>query len=81
MHPLTRHACSEHGGLLLAGPPVVPGWEPEVPFETGEERGWLRGLSDPYVATALTAVHDKLAAPWTIQSLAEAAGPNPLCST
>lgn len=42
--------------------------------ETGEERGWLRGLSDPYVATALTAVHDNLAARWTLQSLAEAAG-------
>lgn len=42
--------------------------------ETGDERGWLRGLSDPYVGAALTAVHGDLATRWTLRSLAAAAG-------
>jgi len=37
-------------------------------------RGWLRAVFDPQVGTALSAVHDKVNAPWTVESLAEAAG-------
>ncbi|MPZ79185.1 MAG: helix-turn-helix domain-containing protein [Actinophytocola sp.] len=43
-------------------------------IETAEEPGWLRGLHDPYVARALAAVHEDLAAPWTLRALARAAG-------
>lgn len=42
--------------------------------ESGEDRGWLRGLHDPWIAAALAALHDDLAAPWTLASLARAAG-------
>lgn len=42
--------------------------------ETGADPGWLRGLSDPCIAAVLTAVHDDLAAPWTLTSLAAVAG-------
>lgn len=38
------------------------------------EPGWLRGLSDPGLARALAAMHDDLARPWTLASLARAAG-------
>jgi AraC-like DNA-binding protein len=43
---------------------------------SGPERnkGWLRAIFDPQVGTALSAVHDRVNAPWTVESLAEAAG-------
>ncbi|WP_369133477.1 AraC family transcriptional regulator [Modestobacter sp. I12A-02662] len=42
--------------------------------EEGGDRGWLRGLHDPWVARALTALHEDLAAPWTVASLAVTSG-------
>ena len=43
---------------------------------TGPERnkGWLRAVFDPQVGTALSAIHDSVNTPWTVESLAEAAG-------
>ena len=43
---------------------------------SGPERnkGWLRAIFDPQIGTALGAVHDRVNIPWTVQSLAEAAG-------
>lgn len=38
------------------------------------DRGWLRGLRDPYVAVALRLIHSDPARPWTVASLAAAAG-------
>jgi AraC-like DNA-binding protein len=43
-------------------------------LETADEPGWLRGLRDPVVARALAALHADLGAPWTVGSLAHAAG-------
>ena len=37
-------------------------------------KGWLRAIFDPQIGTALSAIHDKVDAPWTVESLAEAAG-------
>jgi AraC-like DNA-binding protein/mannose-6-phosphate isomerase-like protein (cupin superfamily) len=42
--------------------------------EQAGARGWLRGLRDPHVAKALSALHDDLTRPWTLVSLARAAG-------
>src|SRR3984893_4785566 len=43
---------------------------------SGPERnkGWLRAVFDPQLGTALSALHDKVDAPWTVESLAESAG-------
>ena len=43
---------------------------------SGPERnkGWLRGIFDPQIGTALSAIHDSVKTPWTVESLAEAAG-------
>jgi AraC-like DNA-binding protein len=38
------------------------------------QRGWLAGLGDPYVAVALEAMHDDLAKPWSLPSLARVSG-------
>ena len=38
------------------------------------DKGWLRAIFDPQMGTALSAVHDSLNTPWTVESLAEAAG-------
>jgi AraC-like DNA-binding protein len=38
------------------------------------DRGWLRAIFDPQIGTALSAVHDGVNSPWTVESLAEAAG-------
>jgi len=37
-------------------------------------KGWLRAVFDPQVGAALTAVHDRVSTPWTVESLAGAAG-------
>jgi len=43
---------------------------------TGPERnkGWLRAVFDPQMGAALSAIHDRVNAPWTVESLSEAAG-------
>ena len=45
-------------------------------IESGPERnkGWLRAVFDPQMGTALSAIHDRVNSPWTVESLAEAAG-------
>ena len=37
-------------------------------------KGWLRAVFDPQMGAALSALHDKVDAAWTVESLAEAAG-------
>src|SRR5260370_29382766 len=43
---------------------------------SGPERnnGWLRAVFDPQMGTALSAIHDSVKTPWTVESLAAAAG-------
>jgi AraC-like DNA-binding protein len=43
---------------------------------SGPERnkGWLRAVFDPQIGTALIAIHDRVNTPWTVESLADAAG-------
>jgi AraC-like DNA-binding protein len=36
--------------------------------------GWLRAIFDPQIGTALNAVHNSVKTPWTVESLATAAG-------
>jgi AraC-like DNA-binding protein len=37
-------------------------------------KGWLRAIFDPQIGTAMSAIHGDVNTPWTVQSLAEAAG-------
>jgi len=37
-------------------------------------KGWLRAIFDPQVGSALGAIHDRVNGPWTVESMAEAAG-------
>ncbi len=37
-------------------------------------RGWLKGIEDPALSRALSAFHADIAAPWSVASLAKAAG-------
>ena len=37
-------------------------------------KGWLRAIFDPQMGTALSAIHDRVNTPWTVESLAESAG-------
>jgi AraC-like DNA-binding protein len=37
-------------------------------------KGWLRALFDPKMGTALSAIHDSVNMPWTVESLADVAG-------
>jgi AraC-like DNA-binding protein len=45
-------------------------------FASGPERnrGWLRAIFDRQIGTALSAIHDRVNTPWTVESLAAAAG-------
>jgi AraC-like DNA-binding protein len=36
--------------------------------------GWLRAMTDPSIGAAMKAMHDQIADPWTVASLASAAG-------
>jgi AraC-like DNA-binding protein len=45
-----------------------------ITSEPERNQGWLRAIFDPQVGTALNAVHDSVNTPWTVESLAEAAG-------
>ena len=38
------------------------------------KRGWLRAIFDPQIGAALTSIHKNVNSPWTVESLAEAAG-------
>jgi AraC-like DNA-binding protein len=38
------------------------------------KRGWLRAIFDPRIGAALRSLHENLNSPWTVESLAEAAG-------
>jgi AraC-like DNA-binding protein len=37
-------------------------------------KGWLRAIFDPQVGAALNALHDSVSTPWTVESMAAAAG-------
>jgi AraC-like DNA-binding protein len=45
-----------------------------IASEPEHNKGWLRAVFDPQIGTALSAIHDRVDAPWTVESLAEAAG-------
>ena len=45
-----------------------------IALEPERNQGWLRAVFDPQIGTALTAFHDSVSIPWTVGSLAEAAG-------
>jgi AraC-like DNA-binding protein len=45
-----------------------------IASEPERNRGWLGAVFDPQIGTALTAFHDSVNIPWTVESLAEAAG-------
>jgi AraC-like DNA-binding protein len=45
-----------------------------IASEPERNQGWLRAIFDPQVGTAVSAMHDSVNAPWTVESLAEAAG-------
>lgn len=39
-----------------------------------QDKGWLRAIFDPQIGTALSAVHNSVDSPWTVESIATAAG-------
>jgi len=45
-----------------------------IASEPGRNKGWLRAVFDPQLGAALSAIHDRVNTPWTVESLAEAAG-------
>jgi AraC-like DNA-binding protein len=45
-----------------------------IASEPERNKGWLRAIFDPQLGTALGAIHDRVSTPWTVESLAEAAG-------
>src|SRR5579862_8156667 len=45
-----------------------------IASEPERNQGWLKAIFDPQVGAALNAVHHRVKTPWTVESLAEAAG-------
>ncbi len=44
------------------------------PERNKHSQGWLRAIFDPQMGTALSAIHDRVNTPWTVESMAAAAG-------
>ena len=45
-----------------------------IASEPERNKGWLRAVFDPQLGMALGAIHERVNTPWTVESLAEAAG-------
>lgn len=45
-----------------------------IALTPSRDSGWLRAIFDPQIGTALSALHDNVSSPWTVESLAKAAG-------
>ena len=45
-----------------------------IASEPERSEGWLRAVFDPQMGTALRAIHNRVKTPWTVETLAEAAG-------
>jgi len=45
-----------------------------IASEPERNRGWLRAIFDPQIGTALSAIHGSVNTPWTVESIAAAAG-------
>jgi AraC-like DNA-binding protein len=45
-----------------------------IASEPDRNKGWLRAVFDPQLGSALKAIHESVHTPWTVESLAEAAG-------
>lgn len=44
-----------------------------IAAEPERNKGWLRAIFDPQIGAALSAVHDSVSTPWTVESMATAA--------
>jgi AraC-like DNA-binding protein len=81
---ITMQALSSEMGGQAPGSEVVATRLAEVLFiqilrahiASGSERskGWLRAIFDPQIGTALGAIHHRVNSPWTVESIATAAG-------
>ncbi len=46
-----------------------------IALGSGERKsGWLSAIFDPQIGGAMKAIHENIRAPWTVESIAEAAG-------
>jgi AraC-like DNA-binding protein len=81
---ITMQALTSEMAEQVPGSEIVANRLAEVLFiqvlrahiASGPERnkGWLRAIFDPKMGTALSAIHDSVNMPWTVESMAEAAG-------
>lgn len=65
---------SEVVATRLAEVLVIQLLRAHIASEPERKKGWLRAVFDPQMGTALSVIHDRVNAPWTVESLAEAAG-------
>jgi AraC-like DNA-binding protein len=80
----TMHALASEMAGQVPGSEIVATRLAEVLFiqvlrayiasEPENNQGWLRAVFDTRIGTALTAFHNRVSAPWTVESLSEAAG-------
>ena len=65
---------SEVVATRLAEVLVIQVLRAHIGSEPERNKGWLRAIFDPQMGVALSAIHDRVNAPWTVESLAGAAG-------
>jgi AraC-like DNA-binding protein len=65
---------SEAVGTRLAEILFIQALRAHIASGPERNKGWLRAIFDPQMGAALSAIYDRVNAPWTVESLAEAAG-------
>src|SRR6202046_523184 len=65
---------SEVVATRLAEGLFIQGLRAHIASGPTRNKGWLRAVFDLQIGTALSAIHDSVKTPWTVESLAEAAG-------
>ncbi len=65
---------SEVVATRLAEVLVIQLLRARIASEPERNKGWLRAVFDPQMGIALSAIHDRVNTPWTVESLAAAAG-------
>src|SRR3984893_7445277 len=74
LHNAMQALASEIVASRLAEVLFIQVLRAQIASEPERNQGWLRAVFDPQIGTALTAFHDSVGAPWTVESLSEAAG-------
>jgi len=69
-----RTACLHSVATRLAEVLFIQILRAHIASEPERNKGWLRAVFDPQIGNSLSSIHNRVNTPWTVESLAAAAG-------